>query len=273
MKRGLFCVLFLIFLLACCCAHAAAVELPDYHSHRLDENEISAFFDDISDWGEDYGALLVKDVYNHLENKEESFFGMNFAATQTLDQLNDKDYKLWNADFVLTSNKPVSILMIGNYYPFGTIPIPQFITLKPGEKFRVLDYIGIWGTRTYYDIVNEVKSFNCAAMLVTNELLAACKAANIDDEILNTLGSYIIAEPDTRLSLSLNLYETDSSGAETGKSYSLGNPPVFAYKPIPQQLYALPQTGDSSSIAVWTALCAACLSAALIIRKKHASIR
>jgi len=72
--------------------------------------------------------------------------------------------------------------------------------------------------------------------------------------------------------VSLNIYETDKNGEETGIVFPVGAPASFAYKPIPAELYGLPQTGDTSSIAAWAAIGAACL-AALCLRKKRSAIR
>ena len=208
---------------------------------------------------------------------------MNFTAVEDSNTAQTKDYAHWNADFVLTPNNDISVLLIGRYGIFGTIPIPIIYKIKAGEEFRVMEN-AFFGTWTYAAIVSIVHSFDCVAIPITSEfqtafqteLNALLNGTPVDHEQFNEAIDGILnatpAPANTTLTLSLNLYETDN-GIETGISHTVGAVNAFTYKPIPQQLYTLPQTGDSSSIAAWTALCAACLSAVLIIRKKHASIR
>lgn len=248
-------------------AVASNIFVP-YESHVLTKTERDAFFN-----GEyKYGGDVVNDIYNKIEDQDGVVYAMNFKAVDDYDTAAASPYAYYIADFELTSSKDTSVLLVGNYGSYGTIPI-GIVNLTANTPKRIMQTTREAGMEewnlNYKEVVLTVGSFDCAAIPVSTEMLkayydvkceqdASYKASNpvytvsVGEAILaelavtegcNPLGaeSFMIAEDDTELSLTLNLYENDNSTPnsgetkydETGDSWVVGDTSTFTYN-IPE---------------------------------------
>ena len=127
-----------------------------------------------------------------------------------------------------------------------------------------------FGDWTYLSIVTSVKDFDCAAIPVTAELIDAFEKAGVDPFDQFGLSKNDLLPSNTTFTLSLNLFETDENGEETGKRWILGDIETFTYKPLKvlPSVPTLPQTGDNSTPLLWMALVVLSASAVLMMRRK-----
>ena len=229
-------------------AAVAASDLPGYSSHVLSDSELDAFFAD--------GDAAINAVYTLLENKDETVFGMNFTAT---DAVLNPDYKDWIVDFVLTSNKDTYVAAFGNYANYGTL-LGGMGELKAGEPYRIMKdgaNVELW----YSFIYNYVKSFNCAAVPVTDELKTAWAAAGGDEADLSDIYS---ADSDTWLTLSLRIYNPDNEN----EFYTLSSD-SFVYDPTAPEA-PMPETGDEAPLVLWISLLALSFVGLTAMRRRNA---
>jgi len=236
----------------------AAPALPPYSSHPLSESELADFFADEKITG--FGLDFFLQVYNALEDPTGTVFGMDFTALESASEAAASPYADWVADFVLTVDKDTYALLLGNYGSYGTLPFPEPVLLEAGKEFRVMEFAGVLGTWTYADVAAWVKSFDCVAVPITDEVKAAWAAAGGDPSVL---AAYPSADPNTHINISLNLYQT-ADGEETGVSSTLGVN-GFIYKP---QAATPPATGDSAQLTLWAVLLTASVAAMLVMRRR-----
>lgn len=295
MKRIVCFALFLLMLLAAACAFAAGNVPPEYKAEKLSQKELAAFFTDEGEFGEHAfqpARRIANEIYKHLTNKDETVYGMRFTALDKEEDV-DPDYGDDIADFTIETNHPVKVILAGNYNgllfgDFGTIVLPAIFEVKPGERFRVMETLGLH--MSYLEVVKEVGVFECVAILVTDELhdairtimgkadkgdYGSMKPEDIDG--LKQYGGDILAiedtaPEDTKITLTLNLFDPDNEERITMN----GKPVDFCYRPAlpapkPEVIAALPRTGDASSLMLWTALlCMAAAGAALLRSRKAA---
>jgi len=123
-------------------------------------------------------------------DNEELTFAMNFKADEaTVSQLSY--YGSWYADFVLTTNKDMTLdaeggadgWLSGQYDEWSenwvNVPFGKYapVTLKAGESLKIMEFaaelMGEPGLKyTYLEVYNDVKDFDCG-MYLTPEFLAA----------------------------------------------------------------------------------------------------
>ena len=227
-----------------------------YEAKVLDTAEKDAFFHDEYK----YGNEIVKTVYDELKNAEQDIvYAMNFKALEPYSEASAAPYAWYIADFELKASDDVSVLLVGNYGTYSTIPLGIF-NLEADKPIRIMKTASDYGkaqgnsdiagwTFNYKEIVNFVKDFDCAAIPVSKELLkayadatgceydeAAILAELVDSA--NPLGadSFKVAD-DVKLTLELKLYEKDNTtpnnGAtkydETGASWTVGSKATFTY--------------------------------------------
>ena len=109
-------------------------------------------------------------------------FALTFATTDTVADIQDKEYKDWIVDFRLSFNQDVEgekIYVYGNYGTYGwigdllsitsaydrTIAANEKVDIMSGWFNGCLSELGMSGINfhaTYYEVVNEVGTFNCA---------------------------------------------------------------------------------------------------------------
>ncbi len=236
-------------------ATAAAPALPDYESSQLSAEQLDTMFDPD---GYTYPGAphqdLVRAIYAKLDDPSKSVYGMNFTATETYEQASAAEYADYLVDFELSADKPTSVLLAGNYGEYGTIAL-GIVNVTPEEPVRVMElvYQLIPDIKfTYKDVVSRVKSFDCAAIPVSSELLKAYYAVKCEDpayqeanpvytdqveaallselEELNPIQEDLaVTEDSTTLGLALKLYETDAELNETGESWQVGETASFTY--------------------------------------------
>ncbi len=232
--------------------------LPPYESSSLTKAQLNEFF---ADPNTEYGGDFVEKVYNKLDNPKETVFGMNFKATESYSVASGAPYADYIADFELTSSNDMSVLLLGNYGSYNTIPL-GIANLEAGQPIRIMEAAQTlhptWEF-TYEEVVLTVKDFYCVAMPLSTPVLEAyyevmCEmdanylaqnptfveadvlAQLAANEALNAFGasSFAVSDTITDLELSIKLYENDPEGAkydETGLSWEVGKTSNFKYVP------------------------------------------
>lgn len=121
-----------------------------------------------------------------------------FTATESAEDAQNSPYANWIADFVITVDKDIpanSVGLAGQYDAMGSSWYGMVIdsAVAANDPVRLLKLMG-W-PRTYYDLCNEVKQFQCGVVGVGDGADGAT------------------------LTVELRLYEVDANGDETGVSY------------------------------------------------------
>lgn len=216
--------------------------LPKATIEQMTDTELDAFFSDWTEANATSGAQY-KAVYEALKayyTKSSQFgyknnvYGMRFTANdKEIDDSNNK-YAGYHADFDLTASEDTAVILVGNYGDYGTVVLPVQ-ELTANEPIRVMESVhNLWGAISYSQIVNTVGTFECVAVPVTEELIAA-----MGENASTFLGGYAStpAKAETSLTLQLKLYEMDnvkisdtvSSWLETGVYWNIGNSATFTY--------------------------------------------
>lgn len=216
--------------------------LPKATIEQMTDAELDTFF---SDWTEDnatsgaqykavYEALKAYYTKNSQFGYKNNVYGMRFTANdKEIDDSNNK-YAGYHADFDLTASEDTAVILVGNYGDYGTVVLP-IAELTANKPMRVMESVhDLWVAISYSQIVTTVGTFECVAVPVTEELIAA-----MGENASTFLGDYAStpAKAETSLTLQLKLYEMDnvkisdtvSSLQETGVYWNIGNSATFTY--------------------------------------------
>lgn len=227
----------------------AEFDAPEYESRQMTAAEIEEFFDD---GNAKYKGDLVGAIYDALEEPDE-VLGMVYTAKEDYATVVKGPYANYIVDFELVSKSDVSVLLVGNYGEYGTIPL-GIVNLKADTPINVMETAGkipdlsAWSRFTYADIVLLVKEFKCVAIPLTEDVLKAYHTVALTGEyneeatlasllsIANPLGEESFEKVDTSapLTLGLDLYETvmvDKKPVKTGVKHDVGTDQKVTYYP------------------------------------------
>lgn len=201
-------------------------EIPSCVPRILTETEVAAFFADRNTNGLDSNSAngLYESVYNKLaeiyKNDTSSIiYAMNFQSTETIQDIKGKDYEYWMADFEVSSDKDISLLLLGNYGDYGTIAL-GVVTLNDANNhtYRVMKNSGLDRKFAYANVLQFVNDFDCCAVPMTEELYTVMYDIQYPDKSMNyatfrtdTMTKYGggVSENDTTIELGLYLYEAE----------------------------------------------------------------
>lgn len=235
---------------------------PLYESSVLDREALDAFF---ADPNPKYSGDLIKAIYDNINDPTASVFGMNFKSVEDYETAINAPYAYYNPDFLVSSDKDVSAILLGNYGKYKTIPM-GIVNIKAGESVRVVDLLmGIkpeWAC-CYSDAVLFVKDFDGAAIILSDDVVRAIYRVMCDNDaeflmahntyseetkqaVLEALASdpsfnpfgaeaFTIADEGATISLDVKLFETelvDGEYVENGKSQKVNKDNSFDYTPV-----------------------------------------
>lgn len=115
-----------------------------------------------------------------LKGGYELDFGLKFATTESIDDLDGVDYRNWTVDFELASTKPLyaddteSRITLAGFYPFAELAeTGDWIAFKitgvdvPANEFQRI--VGIYDANiTYKQVVEAVGEFKCGVIVDTD---------------------------------------------------------------------------------------------------------
>ena len=100
-----------------------------------------------------------------LESGNEWIYGVQFDAEHTsIDEIEDKAYRNWVADFKISFNKDVDaddLKLVGNYGTYGWVEIDLANDVQAGEEVTIMSMYDSTDKITYKQVVQLVKSFQC----------------------------------------------------------------------------------------------------------------
>lgn len=197
---------------------------------------------------EELDVSFFNDMFAEVEALDELGvevdFGMDFVATETSADIQDKEYKDYMVDFEITFSQDIfvgNVILMGYYESFevaaGIVALSvadEHGMVKAGT-YRVMDQL--FGMELDYEfIVETVQQFKCGVIMCDvnyDKDVEGIENAN-GEQITNTAGTQFVAPANLVITLELVMYEDNSytNGVKIGDTITYaydGESPIVDY--------------------------------------------